>query len=217
MLTRSPIRMYRIVLVEDHALTRAGLRAALIQGGFEVVGEAADGTAGLEKIEQLQPDVAVIDLGLPGMDGIELTRRIRQSAAKTRVLILTMHDLDTEVLAALGAGADAYCVKSNRTDDVVAAIGIAAEGGAYFDPIIAHVVLRKIAGPAGQRPHDSPLTPRETEVLRLVAEGVGNAEIGKRLFMGLGTVKGHVRDILEKLAASDRTQAAVVALRRGII
>lgn len=209
--------MFRIVLVEDHALTRAGLRTALAEGGFEIVGEAGDGATGLEKVQQLQPDVAVIDLGLPGMDGIELTRRIRQGAAKTHVVILTMHDLDSEVLAALAAGADAYCIKSDRSDDVVAAVRIAAEGGAYFDPAIAHIVLRKIVGPVSERPIHSPLTPRETEILRLVAEGVGNAEIAQRLSLGLGTVKGHVRDILEKLAASDRTQAAVVALRRGII
>jgi len=209
--------MFRIVLVEDHALTRAGLRTALAAAGFDVVGEAADGSTGLEKIQELRPDVAVVDLGLPGMDGIELTRRIRQSVGSTRVVILTMHDLDGEVLAALAAGADAYCIKSNRTDDVVAAVRIAAEGGAYFDPAIAHIVLRKIAGPASERPTDSPLTPRETEILRLIADGTGNAEISEQLSIGMGTVKGHIRDILQKLSASDRTQAAVVALRRGII
>lgn len=209
--------LFRIVLVEDHALTRAGLRAALAEAGFAIVGEAADGNAGLEKVQALQPDVAVIDLGLPGMDGIELTRRIREGAAKTHVVILTMHDLDDEVLAALAAGADAYCIKSNRTDDVISAVRIAAEGGAYFDPAIAHIVLRKIVGPVSERPTRSPLTPRETEILRLIADGAGNAEIAERLSLGLGTVKGHVRDILEKLSASDRTHAAVMALRRGII
>src|SRR5579872_827224 len=209
--------MFRIVLVEDHALTRAGLRTALVDAGFAIVGEAADGSTGLEKVQELQPDVAVIDLGLPGMDGIELTRRIRQDAPATHVVILTMHDLDDEVLAALAAGADAYCIKSDRTEDVVAAVRVAAEGGAYFDPAIAHIVLRKIVGPVSGRPTRSPLTARETEILRLIADGIGNAEIAQRLFLGLGTVKGHVRDILEKLSAADRTQAAVIALRRGII
>jgi len=209
--------MVSVVLVEDHALTRAGLRTALADAGFTVAGEAADGLAGLELVERTKPDVAVIDLGLPGMDGIELTRRVRRSAPQTRIVILTMHDLDDEVLAALAAGADAYCVKSNRSDDIVTAVRITSEGGAYFDPAIAHVVLRKISGPVSQRPTNSPLSARETEILRLVADGVGNAEIANRLSLGLGTVKGHIRDILEKLSASDRTQAAVVALRRGII
>ncbi len=210
--------MSSIVLVEDHALTRAGLRAALVDAGFAVVGEADDGPRGFEEVCRLKPDVAVIDLGLPGMDGIELTRRLRQAVPQTKIVILTMHDLDTEVLAALAAGADAYCVKSNKTDGVIAAVRVVAEGGAYFDPAVAHIVLRRVADPkAHPKPGTSPLTPRETEILALVADGVGNAEIAERLSLGLGTVKGHVRDILEKLSASDRTQAAVVALRRGII
>jgi DNA-binding NarL/FixJ family response regulator len=210
--------MSSVVLVEDHALTRAGLRAALVDGGFDVVGEAGDGPRGLEEIRRLKPDVAVIDLGLPGMDGIELTRQLRSIVPQTRIVILTMHDLDTEVLAALAAGADAYCVKSTETGGVITAVRVVAEGGAYFDPAVAHIVLHRVAGPAANaKPGTSPLTPRETEILTLVADGVGNAEIAERLSLGLGTVKGHVRDILEKLSASDRTQAAVVALRRGII
>ena len=210
--------MYRVVLVEDHALTRAGLGAALVAAGFSVVGEADDGPRGLEEVRRLAPDVAVIDLGLPGMDGVELTRQLRHDVPHTGIVILTMHDLDTEVLAALAAGADAYCVKSTKTEGVVTAVRVVAEGGAYFDPAVAHIALRRVADPEGSatsRP--SPLSPRETEILKLVADGVGNAEIAQRLSIGLGTVKGHIRDILEKLSASDRTQAAVVALRRGII
>lgn len=210
--------MPSVVLVEDHALTRAGLRAALVEAGFEVVGEAGDGLRGLDDITRLKPDVAVVDLGLPGLDGIELTRRLRQAVPTTRVVILTMHDIDTEVLAALAAGADAYCVKSTSAAGVVSAVRVVAEGGAYFDPAVAHIVLRKIANPsAPSAKASSPLSPRETEILKLIADGVGNAEIAERLSIGLGTVKGHVRDILEKLSAADRTQAAVVALRRGII
>jgi two-component system, NarL family, response regulator LiaR len=212
------MNVYSVVLVEDHALTRAGLRAALVDAGFSVVGEAEDGPRGLEEMRRLQPDVAVIDLGLPGMDGIELTRQLRQVVPKTKIVILTMHDLDTEVLAALAAGADAYCVKSTKTDGVITAVRVVAEGGAYFDPAVAHIVLRRVANPnAPSSTETSPLSPRETEILKLVADGVGNAEIAERLSIGLGTVKGHVRDILEKLSAADRTQAAVVALRRGII
>jgi DNA-binding NarL/FixJ family response regulator len=208
----------RVVIVEDHALTRAGLRAALSEAGVEVVGEAEDGPRGLEQIAALRPDVAVVDIGLPGMDGIELTTQVRKTLPQTKVVILTMHDLDTEVLAALAAGADAYCVKSSKTDGIVTAVRVVADGGAYFDPAVAHVVLRKIGAPQTKpTPTASGLSPRETEILALIADGVGNAEIAQRLSLGLGTVKGHIRDILEKLSASDRTQAAVVALRRGII
>lgn len=188
--------MPSVVLVEDHSLTRAGLRAALVEAGFEVVGEAGDGLRGLDDITRLKPDVAVVDLGLPGLDGIELTRRLRQAVPTTRVVILTMHDIDTEVLAALAAGADAYCVKSTSAAGVVSAVRVVAEGGAYFDPAVAHIVLRKIANPsAPSAKASSPLSPRETEILKLIADGVGNAEIAERLSIGLGTVKGHVRDI----------------------
>jgi DNA-binding NarL/FixJ family response regulator len=206
-----------VVLVEDHALTRAGLRTALdAEPDLHVVAEAEDGPSGLSAIVERQPDVAVIDIGLSGMDGIELTRRARVASPKTRIAILTVQDLETEIIAALAAGADAYSLKTSPLDRIVSAIRTAADGGAYFDPHIAHVVIGQIGG---IRPHAaaSPLTPRETEILRLIADGRGNTEIAETLFMGLGTVKGHIRDILEKLAAADRTQAAVLALRRGLI
>ncbi|HEY8314288.1 MAG TPA: response regulator transcription factor [Candidatus Baltobacteraceae bacterium] len=207
----------RLVIVEDHALTRAGLRTALCER-FEIVAEAADGIAGWDAIVAQRPDVAVIDIGLPGMDGIELTHRIRRQFPDTRVVIVTMIDLEREVIAALAAGADAYLLKTAEPHRVVAAVEIARDGGAYFDPQIAHLVLARFSGSGtGNAAHDSPLSSRETEILRLIADGVGNAEIGDRLHIGLGTVKGHVRDILEKLSAADRTQAAVVALRRGLI
>ena len=206
----------RVVLVEDHALTRAGLRTALSRD-FDVTSEAADGISGWEAIAQDRPDVAVIDIGLPGIDGIELTRRVHNELSGTRVVILTMIDAEHEVLAALAAGADAYSLKTSDPESIVNAVKIAAEGGAYFDPQVAHMVLARVAGGEPAKSADSPLTPRETDVLRLIAEGVGNADIAEQLHIGLGTVKGHIRDILEKLAASDRTQAAVLALRRGYI
>jgi two-component system, NarL family, response regulator LiaR len=206
----------RVVLVEDHGLTRAGLRTALAGAGIEVAGEAADGIAGEALVAREHPDVAIVDIGLPGQDGIALTRAIKARSETTRVLVLTMHELDEEVLAALAAGADAYCVKSSDAGLVVDAVRTVAAGGAYFDPRIAHVVLRRFSGIAAP-PADSPLTPRELDVLRLIADGVGNAEIAERLHLGLGTVKGHVRDILEKLSASDRAHAAVTAFRRGLL
>jgi DNA-binding NarL/FixJ family response regulator len=207
-----------VVLVEDHALTRAGLRTALEAcDDVVVLGEAPDGISGEETILRLHPAVAVIDIGLPGKDGLAVTRAIKAAAAPTRVVILTMHDLDDEVLGALSAGADAYCVKSSDARTVVDAVRIVAGGGAYFDPQIAHVVLRRLGAPAPLPAGRSPLTPRELDVLRLIADGVGNSEIAERLHLGLGTVKGHIRDILEKLSAADRTQAAVNALRRGLL
>lgn len=206
----------RAVIIEDHALTRAGLRTALSHD-FEIAGEAADGPTGWNLIEKERPDVAVIDIGLPGMDGIALTQRVRSELPSTRVVIVTMMDSEERVLAALAAGADAYCVKTSEPERIAAAVRAASEGGAYFDPRIAHIVLAKVTGNDTGGASGSPLSPRETEVLRLAAGGAGNSEIAERLHIGLGTVKNHIRDILEKMAASDRTQAAVEALRRGYI
>ena len=206
----------RVAIVEDHGLVRAGLRTSLESAGMRVVAEAADGVTAFDAIAQAKPDVAVIDLGLPGKDGIALTREVKALTDAPRVVILTMQEMDEEVLAALSAGADAYCVKSSDPGVVIDAIRTVAAGGAYFDPRIAHVVLRRLSG-SPNRPESSPLTPRETEILKLIADGIGNAEIGERLHIGLGTVKGHVADILDKLSASDRAQAAVTAYRRGLI
>lgn len=206
----------RVVVVEDHALTREGMKTAL-SDSFDVVGEASDGVGGLELIERVAPDVAVIDLGLPGLDGIALTRAVRERMPSVRVVIMTMIDVEDEVLAALAAGADAYCLKSSPIQTLVDAVRIAREGGAYFDPRIAHVVLGRFLPQQTATPSRSPLTPREAEVLRKIADGRANTEIASELGIGLGTVKGHIRDILEKLSAADRTQAAVVALRKGFI
>jgi DNA-binding NarL/FixJ family response regulator len=208
----------RVVLVEDHGLTRAGLRAALEAGGIVVVAEAADGTAGEATILAEQPNVAIVDIGLPGADGIAVTRAVKAAHPEIGVVVVTMHELDEEVLAALAAGADAYCVKSSDASIVLDAVRTVAAGGAYFDPRIAHVVLRRFSPSTATGPAThSPLTPRELDVLRLIAEGVGNNDIAEQLHLGLGTVKGHVRDILEKLSASDRAHAAVTALRRGLL
>ena len=208
----------RVLLIEDHPLVRAGFRTALEAADFHVVAEAADGPEGLRRAMELAPDVVVIDIGLPGIDGIELTRLVRRALHATHIVILTMHDLDAEVFGALAAGADAYCLKSSPPATVVAAVRIAADGGAYFDPQIAHIVLRELGSarkPAAAQ--SSPLSARETEILRLIADGKSNVEIAETLHLSMGTIKGHVRDILDKLSAADRTQAAVKALKNGLI
>jgi len=204
------------VLVEDHALTRAGIRTALLADPEIIIdGEAVDGPAGWELVAHYKPDTAIVDIGLPGFDGIELTQRIRRAYTGTHVIICTMLDVADQVVAALAAGADAYCLKNTDPQRIVGAVHIAHEGGAYFDPQIAHVVLSRFS--PTKSTGESPLTARELDILKLVAGGLGNAEIATQLNIGLGTVKGHIRDVLEKLSASDRTQAAVVALRRGYI
>jgi DNA-binding NarL/FixJ family response regulator len=205
----------RIVIVEDHGLVRTGLRTSLRSSGFDVVGEAADGIVGQAMIAELQPDVAVIDLGIPGKDGVTLTRELKAGASPPRIVVLTMREDEAVVQAALRAGADAYCVKSSPQESIVDAIRTVAAGGAYFDPRIAGVVLARFAG--GEREDDSPLTPRETEILTLIAEGAGNSEIAARLFVSLGTVKTHIGEIMHKLAASDRANATAIALRSGYI
>jgi DNA-binding NarL/FixJ family response regulator len=142
---------------------------------------------------------------------------VRTEFPATHVVIVTMLDVEDEVLAALAAGADAYCLKTSEPERIVEAVKIASEGGAYFDPQIAHIVLSRFSAGTPAHPRSSPLTQRETEILRCIAEGRANSEIAGSLHLGLGTIKGHIRDILEKLSASDRTQAAVVALKKGYI
>ena len=235
----------RITLIEDHDLTRVGMRTALQQRpGFQVIGEAATGTEGLKMLTSLKPDVAIVDIGLPDIDGIELTRRFRQAQAlmedqpNTKVLILTLQDHEDTVLAAFAAGADSYCMKDVSLDQLVDALRITQEGNSWIDPAIARVVLRQTQSTVPQAvalvetPQVSitatepeynqiieayPLTERELEVLQLIVDGCSNAAIAEKLYITVGTVKTHVRNILNKLCADDRTQAAVRALRSGLV
>ena len=234
----------RVVLIEDHNLTRMGLQAALQeQDGIEVVGEAANATQGLKLLESLKPDVAIVDIGLPDMDGIDLTRKFKSSQTdtqepETRVLILTMHDSEDAVLAAFAAGADSYCMKDIEIEQLVEALEVTQEGNAWIDPAIASIVLRQVkrepssemaanqdrtvkidaVGPEYEQVIEAyPLTERELEVLELIVAGASNAAIADKLYITVGTVKTHVRNILNKLCVDDRTQAAVHALRSGLI
>ncbi|MEA5598665.1 response regulator transcription factor [Rivularia sp. UHCC 0363] len=234
----------RVVVIEDHNLTRIGLRAALeTRETIKIVGEAANGTDGLNLLKSLKPDVATIDLGLPDIDGIELTRRFRQYQAEiqnedTKLLVLTMQNSDEAVLAAFGAGADSYCMKDIESEKLVEAVEATAASSSWIDPTIADIVLRQVRQEAAQGKAGAdaktvaiqavdaevekvietyPLTKRELEVLELIVSGCDNAEIAKRLYLTIGTVKTHVRGILSKLCVDDRTQAAVRALRSGIV
>jgi DNA-binding NarL/FixJ family response regulator len=233
----------RIVLIEDHNLTRMGIKVAFKeQPGMELVGEAASGQAGLDLLETHRPDVAVVDIGLPDIDGIEVVRRFRAATdqngerSSTKILMLTMHDSEDAVMAAFAAGADSYCMKQTELDDLMTAVRETHEGNSWIDPAIASIVLRQMR----QKPvaaggvdttisitalepeytqvlESYPLTERELEILELIVEGCSNAEIAERSYITVGTVKTHVRNILNKLGVDDRTKAAVRALRAGLV
>ena len=230
-----------VVLIEDHDLTRMGLRTALQQqDSIDILGEAANGKNGLELITQLKPDIAIVDIGLPDMDGIELTRKFKQSQSEgekihTKILILTMHDDELEVLSAFAAGADSYCIKNIHIQQLLEAIKTTAEGQSWIDPAIAEIVLQQVRNSNAEllkqetvsinalSPEEGeilqayPLTERELDVLELIVGGYSNSKIGEKLHISLGTVKTHVRNILDKLSVSDRTEAAVRALRAGLV
>ncbi len=236
--------LIRVVLIEDHDLTRIGLKAALQQNdSIQVVGEAPDGQQGLEIVKATRPDVAIVDIGLPGIDGIEVTNQIKHSMSvidaedsSVRVLILTMQDNEDAVLAAFAAGADSYSIKDASVEKLTEAIRATHEGNAWIDPAIARIVLQqaqKSPGAIKKSPaadgdsaehaeyeqilESDPLTDRELEVLELIVDGYSNAAIAEELYITVGTVKTHVRNILSKLCAADRTQAAVRALRSGLV
>ena len=230
----------RIAIIEDHELTRLGIRRLLEQRAeIEVVGEAANAVTGLEMLKKVQPDIAIIDIGLPDKDGIQLTRELKAlSPAKyspTKVLILTLHDHQESVLAAFAAGADSYCMKDITFDTLLVALRNTYQGNCWIDPAIASIVLQaaqantqlltdedNIFSPADSQvqKNNTPaynLSTREVQVLRLMVEGCTNPIIAQRLYISIGTVKSHVRSILSKLGADDRTQAAVSALRHGLL
>lgn len=218
----------KVFIVEDHELLRDGLRAALHKDGqFEVVGEAADGLTAVHKIVGADPDVVIMDIGLPGIDGIEATRQVREKRPGTKIIMLTSHDNDQEIFASLAAGANGYCLKDLGADRLKRAILSVSEGAAWLDPRIAGKVLTIFAKdgvvPAITQERGkgddmiSPLSQRETEVLKLMVDGLSNKEIADRLVIGVSTVRTHVEHILEKLAVSGRTEAAVKAMRRGLI
>ncbi|MBD2167542.1 response regulator transcription factor [Calothrix membranacea FACHB-236] len=233
----------RVVLIEDHDLTRMGMRTALKQQeGIEVIGEAKNANSGLKLLNSLQADVAIVDVGLPDMSGVELTQIFKNSEdpdspLSTKILILTMNDSEDTVLAAFAAGADSYYMKDASIEKLADAIRVTHEGNSWIDPAIARIVLRQ-SNNVYDEPNGSksstvtinslsqeesefllayPLTARELDVLRLIVDGCSNAQIAEQLYITVGTVKTHVRNILNKLSVSDRTQVAVRALRAGLV
>jgi DNA-binding NarL/FixJ family response regulator len=209
-----------LLLVDDHALFRSGLRTILAE--FEevtVVGEAENGEAALALVERRQPEVVIMDLQMPGMSGAEATRRVRESAPRTAVVVLTVSAAEDDVIDALEAGAAGYLLKDAQAEEILRAVTSAVHGGSVLSPGVARTVVnraRRVRSGDGENPGVE-LSEREREVLRLLAEGMENAEIAAELFMSVATVKNTVSTLLNKLGASNRLQAAIKAVRSGLI
>ncbi|HEY9734423.1 MAG TPA: response regulator transcription factor [Drouetiella sp.] len=215
----------RVFIAEDQEIIRIGLEAIISRHPtMQVIGTASNGQDAYQRCLQLNPDVTIMDLSMPVMNGVEATRLLREKSPDLKVLIVTSHENDDDIFASFKAGADGYCLKTALKGDVINAIQTVAEGGAWLDARIADRVLQCFRSPS-KKPNERPsmppetfnLTAREIEVLQLIVEGCTNAAIAQRLHVATQTIKTHIRHIMEKLAVSDRTQAAVKALRQGIV
>ncbi|MBP2366416.1 response regulator transcription factor [Pseudonocardia parietis] len=204
----------RVLVVDDHAVMRAGV-AALLDGepSVRIVGEAADGHEALALIDSLRPDVALVDLRMPGLDGVELTARVTAGATPTRVLVLTTYDGDDDIERAVESGAVGYLLKDTHRAQLVDGIRAASRGETVLAPRVAARLLARARNPEP----DPVLTPREVEVLAAAAEGLVNAAIGRRLGIGEATVKTHLLRTFAKLGVGDRTSAVVVAMESGLL
>ncbi|MGR3277331.1 response regulator [Acaryochloris marina NIES-2412] len=208
-----------ILIVDDDPMMRLGLTAALSQQtDFTLVGEATDGRQGIEQASALKPDIVLMDVGMPGIDGIKATQTLKAQFPDMRVVMLTSHTDETEIIAALSSGADAYCIKGTDVEALANTIRVAASGAVYLDPQIAQKVMQNLT-PVRPKAEQSKglLSDRELEVLHLIVEGMSNIEIGQKLYLSPNTVKTYVKGIMNKLVVSDRVQAAVAAVRRGLV
>ncbi|CAL9464310.1 Response regulator protein VraR [Streptomyces sp. enrichment culture] len=209
----------RVLLADDQPLVRSGLRVLMAgTADLEVVGEAADGAEAVRLAADLAPDVVVMDIRMPQMDGIEATRRITAGPGATRVLILTTFDEDDHVHGALRAGASGFAVKDMALDDLLAAVRVVAAGDALLAPgVTRRLIADFVAGPAPAAARVAEVTEREQEVLTLVGRGLSNAEIAQELFISVATAKSHVARLLTKLGARDRVQLVIEAYDRGLV
>jgi len=206
--------MIRILLADDHTLLRQGLRRILAEDpGLSVVGEAADGLEAVARARALVPDVVLMDVQMPGLNGIEATRQIRKVCPQTRIIMLTVSDKDADLFGALKAGARGYLLKNAEAQQVLEAIHHVAAGEAILPPTLAARVLDEFVAPAEKA---EALTEQEIAVLRLVAQGLSNNEIAARLVLSENTIKTHIRHILEKLHLRSRAEAAAYAVRAGL-
>ena len=210
----------KVLLADDHRMLREGLRRSLVEEGFDVVGEADNGEQAVRLAAELQPDVILMDVSMPEMDGVEATRAIRATDTKSRVLMLTMH-ADKDVLAdAIRAGASGYLVKDCSTEEVAEAIRMAANGDTDLSPLLAASMLdevRRLEAPTDPSDDEHVITKREEEVLQRIADGCSTSEVAQQLFISQKTVKNHLASIYQKLDARDRTQAVLQAVRMGIV
>jgi NarL family two-component system response regulator LiaR len=207
----------RVLIVEDDPVMQLGLCQLLSEyPHLDIIGQAGDGYSGIEAARTLNPDLIVMDIGLPQLDGIAATQQIKATTPEIRVVILTSHNTEYETIAALSSGADAYCIKGIGIEKLLTAISTAQEGAIYLDPQIARRVLDKLQPPLPKH-KTQPLSARELDVLKLIVEGRSNPEIAAELYLSVSTVKAHIRSIMNKLAVDDRVQAAVVALRSGLV
>ncbi len=209
--------MIRILIVDDHTIVREGLRIVLEdETDMEIIGEAADGEEAIQKALTLSPDVILLDLVLPDIDGIEVTRRVLASQPTCHILLLTSFAEDKNVIAAMQAGATGYLLKDILRNDLASAIRSVARGEPALHPEAQRKLLRHLSQPPNTQPDLKELTDREQDVLRMVAKGLSNKQIALQLHITEGTVKGHVSNILAKLHLEDRTQAAVFAVKQGL-
>lgn len=222
----------KVLLVEDHTMTRLGLSLVLEKADkISIAGEAEDGQKAIELAKSLKPDVILMDIGLPYVDGIEATRQIKEAQIASKILIFTSRDSEDDVFSALKAGADGYIMKGASESQMVSAITAVNEGTAWLDPAIARLVLsnvqrqEKTINVVQEQPtciskntkNTFGLTDRELEVLGLIVEGLSNPQIAERLVVTKSTAKAHVHSILQKLYVADRTQAAVYAMKEGLV
>lgn len=220
-------KVIQLFIVEDYHLTRMGLMAVLNEfPQLKFVGEAESAEEALSKLEKAAPDILLLDLGLPGMNGIEMAQEVRRRWPDLKTIILTSHNEEQEVIAALGAGAQAYVLKDIKPERLVYVIETVADGAVWLDPAIAGAVLSLVNNPNGFQAKktadngntlDSELTTRELEVLNLIVEGKSNPEISELLCISIHTAKAHVGSILNKLCVNDRVQAAIKALKENIV